>query len=314
MTMPRPSVRPRPLAPGAHVALVAPAGPLDEERIERSEARCRALGLEPVVFPAATARRGFLAGSDEQRLADLQAAFDDPSIDAVWALRGGYGTMRIAPRLDLSRLRRDPIPYIGFSDNTAVLGLVVRAGVIAYHGPHPGGDFPPETETVFRRMLFGEDGVDRIPLVSRAGDPSPRALVEGRAEGPLVGGNLAILAATCGTPLQVRARGCVLALEDVGEPAYRIDRMLWQLEHAGVTDGVSGLALGRFTDLPEGEADAVEQVLAEFAHRLGVPTVADLPFGHVAHNHVLALGSRAEVRAGGDEAALTMSSGLAPSR
>jgi muramoyltetrapeptide carboxypeptidase len=291
MTKPSGAMRPRALEPGARVALLAPAGPVDAERIEASTARCRALGLEPVVFPSAGARRGYLAGTDRQRLADLQAAFDDPAIDAVWALRGGYGSLRIVESLDLSRQRRAPIPFIGFSDNTSLHARHAGLGVVSFHGPHPGGDFPAETEAAFRRVLFRTDAPGTLPR--RPGDPEPATLVPGRVEAPLVGGNLAMLAAMCGTPLSLRARGAILVLEDVGEPAYKVDRMLLQLDRTGVLAGVAGLALGRFTDAPDDARYPVRGVLEEVAGRLGVPTVVDLPFGHVEHNWTLPLGALA---------------------
>jgi muramoyltetrapeptide carboxypeptidase len=247
--------------------------------------------LEPVVFPAAGARHRYLAGSDELRLADLQAAFDDPSIDGIWALRGGYGTLRILDALDLGRQRKDPIPFIGFSDNTSIHVRHAALGVISFHGPHPGGDFPRETEEAFRRVLFSPEAPG--PLTARAGDPPSRALVPGRVEAPLVGGNLAILASLCGTRHALNARDCILFLEDVGEPAYRVDRMLLQLHGAGITEGVVGLALGRFTETPEVDEHPVVEALAEFAERLGVPAVRDLPFGHVEHNWTLPVGGAA---------------------
>jgi muramoyltetrapeptide carboxypeptidase len=282
---------PRPFRPGAKVALVAPAGPLDPDRINLSEERCRSLGLEPLVFPSARLRSGFLAGPDEERLRDLQAAFDDPEVDGVWALRGGYGTMRIVDRLDLRRQLRDPIPFVGFSDNTTLHVRHHALGVVSFHGPHPGGDFPPESEAAFRRVLFSPSPAG--PLPAGPDDPAPRTLVPGSARGRLFGGNLAVLAALCGGPDALDARGRILFLEDVGEPAYRVDRMLTQLARAGVLDGVSGLAFGRFTDCPDGESGAVAEVLRETAERVGVPAVADLPFGHVAHNCTLPVGGSA---------------------
>jgi len=248
-------------------------------------------GLEPVVFPSAGSKHRFMAGTDEARLADLQAAFDDPSIDAVWALRGGYGALRILDGLDLRRQREDPIPFIGFSDNTAIHVRHTESGVVSFHGPHPGGAFPEETRDAFRRVLFSPEAPG--PVRPRPEDPPVRALTPGRVEAPLVGGNLAILASLCGTRHQLAARGCILFLEDVGEPAYRLDRMLVQLEGSGVTDGVVGLALGRFTGVPDEEQHPVADVLAEFAGRLAVPTLADLPFGHVEHNWTLPVGGRA---------------------
>jgi len=256
-----------------------------------------------VVFPAANARHGYLAGSDAARLADLQAAFDDPSVDGIWALRGGYGTLRILDALDLARQHADPVPFIGFSDNTSVHARHAELGVISFHGPHPGADFPPATEESFRRVLFSPEAPGA--LVCRADDPPPRTLVPGRVEAPLVGGNLAILASMCGARHMLDARGCILFLEDVGEPAYRVDRMLLQLHRSGLTKDVVGLALGRFTEPPEGDPNLVIDVLAELAERLGVPTVADLPFGHVPHNCTLPVGGRALLDADGAALVLT---------
>ena len=289
-----PPLRPRALRPGARVALVAPAGPLQPGVLDKAIDRCRTLGLEPVVYPAAPRRRGYLAGSDAERLADLQAAFDDPATDAVWALRGGYGTLRILDGLDLARQSRNPIPFIGFSDNTNLHALHARAGVVSFHGPHPGADFPPETQASFRAALFS----GRAPglLASRPGDPAPHALVGRSAEGRLIGGNLAILASLCGSRDSISARGHILCLEDVGEPAYRVDRMLHQLLRAGVLEGVAGLAFGRFTGAREGLSD-ITAVLAEFATRLAVPAVADLPFGHIEHNCTIPVLARARLDA-----------------
>jgi muramoyltetrapeptide carboxypeptidase len=298
-------IRPRALRDGSRVALVAPAGPVASERLELSVDRCRSLGLEPVVFPSVGAREGYLAGTDAVRLADLQAALDDRSIDGVWALRGGYGTLRILDALDLGRQLADPVPFIGFSDNTSIHVRHAALGVVSFHGPHPGAEFPPETEEAFRRVLFSPEAPGR--LIARPGDPPPRTLVRGRVEAPLVGGNLAILASMCGTRHVLDARGRILFLEDVGEPAYRVDRMLLQLRRSGLLEGVVGLALGRFTDAPDGDDPPVDAVLAELAEGLGVPAVADLPFGHSEHNCTLPVGGAALLDA--DAAALVLTEG-----
>lgn len=293
---------PRVLRPGARIALVAPAGPVSQERIDASVARCEELELEPVVFPHAGERERFLAGSDDQRLADLQSAFDDRSIGAVWALRGGYGTQRILPRLSLERQKAAPIPFIGFSDNTTLHVRHAAMGIVSFHGPHPGADFPPETEAMFRRVLFEAEPAGA--LIQRDEDPPPITLMGGRAEAPLVGGNLALLAALCGTEGALRAKGKILFIEDIGEPAYRLDRMLLQLEQAGVVAGAVGLALGRFTGAPDDDPHPIAAVIEEFARRVGIPAVADLPFGHVEHNCTLPVGVRAALDA--DAATLTI--------
>lgn len=298
-------LRPRALRPGARIALIAPAGPLSPERIDRSAERCRSLQLEPVLYPSAGARHRYLAGTDDQRLADLQAAFDDPAIDAVWALRGGYGSLRILHRLDLVRQRQDPIPFIGFSDNTTMHVRHAALGVVSFHGPHPGGAFPRETEAAFRRVLFSAEPAGALPV--RSGDPAPRPLGPGRVEAPLVGGNLTLLAALCGTRHALAARGRILFVEEVGEAAYRVDRLLLQLEQAGALDWVAGLAFGRFTDVPDAEEHRVEDVLLELVERLGVPAVSDLPFGHIEHNWTLPVGARALLD--GEAATLALTEG-----
>ena len=277
------------------MALVAPAGPLTAERLEASEARCRALGFEPILFPGVSERTGFLAGSDHCRLRDLQSALDDPSFDAVWALRGGYGITRILSQVDFSGIDAAPKAYIGFSDNTALHAALFTRGIVSFHGPHPGAAFPAETEDCWRRVLMRAEPAGLLP--TRPEDPAPVTLVGGAVSAPLLGGNLALLAALCGTSYCVRAEGCILFLEDVGEAAYRIDRMLVQLRDAGVLAGVAGLALGRFTEAPNGEAHQVRVVLEDFARGLNVPAVFDLPIGHIDHNWTLPLGIRATLNA-----------------
>jgi muramoyltetrapeptide carboxypeptidase len=277
------------------VALVAPGGPVDDDRIARSQDRCRTLGLEPVLFPSARSRRGYLAGRDDDRLSDLQAAIDDPTIDGVWALRGGYGTIRIVDRLILERQLKDPVPFVGFSDNTSIHVEHAALGIISFHGPHPGGDFPPETEASFRRVLYSEEPAGQIS--GAAGDPAPRTLVAGIARGPLWGGNLATLVSLCGSSSRLSGAGRILFLEDVGEPAYRVDRMLTQLARAGVLHGVKGLAFGRFSEVSPAEGEAVASTLKQFAEEHGVPSAADLPFGHTKHNCTLPIGALARLDA-----------------
>ena len=291
------------LRPGDRVALVAPAGPVDDAKVERAVFRCEALGLEPVLGAAARDRAGYLAGPDAGRAADLRAALEG-DLAGVWALRGGYGTLRILDAVGLTGepdglpagLRDRPRAFIGFSDNTAVHLALTRAGLVSFHGPHAGYEhFSETTEAAFRSVLMSAEAAGTLPHPPGA---SPRPLVGGVAEGPLVGGNLALLAATCGTPYQLDARGGILFIEDVGEPIYRIDRMLVQLRLAGVLDGVAGLAVGSFTAMPEpvfreqADADGVclERLLAELAESLGVPAVMGLPFGHGTENWTLPMG------------------------
>lgn len=283
------------------MALVAPAGPVDEEKVRTALDRCRYLGLEPVPGASVRARTGYLAGPDARRGADLQAAVDG-DVSAIWALRGGYGTLRTLRHVDLAGLRDRPRPFIGFSDNTAIHLALLRLGIVSFHGPHAGFEhFPTETEAAFRAVVMGRGPVGLLPMPAGS---SPVTVAPGVAEGRLVGGNLSMVAAVCGTPYQPDTRGAILFLEDVSEPLYRVDRMLTQLRLAGVLDGLAGVAVGEFTEMlePMHAADArgetsLESVLADLLGPLGVPVAMGLPFGHGSQNWTLPLGTLARLDA-----------------
>lgn len=284
------------------MALIAPAGPIDEARVQRAIAMCAQLGLEPVIGAGALARTDYLAGPDAARAADLRSALLDPQIDAVWALRGGYGTMRTL--LELGGLpEHAPRAYIGFSDNTAVQLALLRAGIVSFHGPHAGGDFPPFAEECFRRVLFDAKPAGVLALPD--GDARVVCLATGRAQGALVGGNLSLLAALIGTPWAMQARGRIVFIEEIEEPHYRIDRMLTQLRAARALDGAVAVIFGQFTNCDAtGCARPLEETLNGLVAHLNVPVGYGYPFGHVANNWTLPLGVQARFDA--DEGTLEL--------
>jgi muramoyltetrapeptide carboxypeptidase len=296
------------LAAGARVGLVAPAGAVPDDAVDRALARCAELGLVPVLRDAVRARHGYLAGPDAARAAELRAALEDPGTDAVWALRGGYGAMRILDTLDLAPLAARPKAVVGFSDITALHLALARERRIAFHGPNAGAPWDGFAMAAFRRALF--DGLPQEPLPLPPDLEPPTVLRPGRIEGPLLGGNLALLAHLCGTRWALDARGAVLVVEDVGEAAYRIDRALTQLRLAGALDGVAGLVFGQFTNRPvtPGERPLVD-VLRDFADALGVPALAGVPVGHVEAQWTLPLGARMLLDAGAG-ALVPLESGL----
>lgn len=272
------------------MALIAPAGPIDERRVERALATCAQLGLEPVVGAAVLERTDYLAGSDAARADDLRQVLTDDRIDAVWALRGGYGTMRTLSALG-GLPAHTPRAYIGFSDNTAVHLALLRAGIVSFHGPHAGGEFPPFTADCFRRVLFDAAPAGVLPLPPGA---QPQCLAPGVAEGELIGGNLSLLASLAGTPWAMQARGRIVFIEEIEEPYYRIDRMLMQLRLSGALDGAAAVLFGQFTGCdPSGCTRPLEHVLHELVAHLGAPVGFGYPFGHVADNWTLPIGVRA---------------------
>lgn len=287
---------PPPLGPGARVALVAPAGPLrSEAELATSIENARSLGWEPVQGANVLARHGYLGGTDAQRLEDLNRALADDSVDAIWFVRGGYGAMRLLEALDYAALRRHPKSLIGYSDITALHAAVgARCDLVCYHGPTARGVVTPfSRESLVAAVVEGRD-----PCGSA---PGARTLAAGRAEGRLVGGNLALLAALAGTPYAPDYEGAILVMEDVGEDTYRIDRMLTQLALAGALGKVAGIAFGQFTDgTPSHDVTsrALDDVLREAAAVAGVPAIAGIPLGHIDDQWTIPLGARAELDAG----------------
>jgi muramoyltetrapeptide carboxypeptidase len=281
-----------PIVPvGTPIAVIAPSGAYDPDKLERGLQIARAAGHVMVPFPDMLQPQRYLAAPDEKRLADLIFALTSNRFGAVWCVRGGYGLTRLMHRVPWPAIR--PKPIIGFSDCTPLLEVMRRRSeVVQVHGPvlHSLSETAPKQRGQLFDLLAGE----AVPAL--VGE----AWIGGTARGRLVGGNLALLAATCGTPWQVQAEGAILCLEDVGEAPYRIDRMLQQLSSAGVFDGVAGVALGTFDkcDPPEGATWTLDDVLREAVEPLGVPVVAGLSFGHVRENTSLPLGAEATIEGG----------------
>ncbi|HEX2219701.1 MAG TPA: LD-carboxypeptidase [Gemmatimonadales bacterium] len=305
-------IRPPRLAPGSRVALVAPAGPLlERDDLVRAEALCRALGYEPLLGPNTAERYGYFAGTDEQRLSDLNGALRDPEVSAVWCIRGGYGTTRILDRVDFDALTRRPKPLIGYSDITAILNAATRSsGVVTFHAPMARGSMPPFSRWHFERVLAAPEPAGRLGRLPAAPDVLlPRenriaTLRGGVAEGPLVGGNLTLLQCLVGTPHFPEMDGAILFLEDVGEDLYRVDRMLAHLRMIGALDRLAGIAVGRFTELKREMSDGAlgfDEVLATYFLPLGVPAAHGFPVGHIDDQWTLPLGVRARLDADAGE-------------
>jgi muramoyltetrapeptide carboxypeptidase len=308
----KPLVRPPRLTRGSRVALVAPAGPvLERDDLTRAESLCRALDYEPVMGSYAGNRYGYLAGSDDQRLTDLNAALKDPAIDAVWCLRGGYGATRIIDRVDFEALARRPKPLIGYSDITVLLNAAVRlAEVVTFHGPVARASMPAFSRWHFERVLACAEPAGRLGRIPDRPDvlvPQENRIVTlrpGIAEGPLAGGNLSLLQCLIGTPWALELEGAILFLEDVGEDLYRVDRMLAHLRAAGALVGLAGVLVGRFTELKRHTVDGAlgfYEVLSSYLLPLDVPVAYGFPVGHIQDQWTLPLGVRARLDAGTGE-------------
>ena len=268
------ALRPRGLAPGSRVALLAPASNLEEDvAIEAGAAFLRSLGYEVTLGAHLFRRNQYLAGTDEERAADLNAAFRDPDLDGIVCLRGGYGAARLLPFLDFDALRRAPKVILGYSDITAILNAVyAHTGLITFHGPIAATNLSPYALAAYDAILT----TPTAPLALAAPPPfeAGRGQVRrenrlqtfqpGVAEGVLVGGNLSLIASLLATPYLPGFQDKILFLEDDYEAPYSIDRMLAQLWLAGVLDEIAGLVFGKFTHAEDSNNTfSVETVLRE---------------------------------------------------
>jgi len=286
-------IRPPRLKAGDVVRVVAPSGPVPREAFQAGVAALR--GRYEVRFDDGVfARDGFLAGSDERRLTELNAALADPDARAVLMARGGYGLLRILPFLDPGILRAAPRALVGFSDGTAMLGFAARAGVASIHGP-------------VLSQLGGLPADDQRTLVRLLEEPSPGLLlndldelIPGRVQGRLLGGNLEVFSRLVGTPYMPDISGAILFIEDLAERPYRVDRLLTHLDLAGVFGAVSGVVTGDFSACLEPEATRADsptaaEVLVERLGRLPIPVALGAAVGHGTRNTALPYGCMAEL-------------------
>ena len=292
-------LKPRALAPGDRIAVVAPASPFARDGFELGVAELCRLGFVPVYDDSVFARDDYVAGPASLRAAAWLRAWSDPSIAALFAVRGGYGSVHLLDALDPHVLRRTPKAFVGYSDNTSLLSLLtLTCGIVSFHGPmlegrlaHGGEGYDHDT---FARCLCRAEPVGAIV------DPRLEVVRGGEAAGVLVGGTLTLLTSSLGTPYAfVPPEGCILFLEDVAERPYKLDRMLTQLRLAGVLGRASALVFGemRNCDEPDGTTTA-RAVVARFAQEFPGPVLFGLPSGHTTGpTMTLPFGVRARVLA-----------------
>src|SRR5499427_3037350 len=247
-------IRPRALRPGATVGLITPSTYVsDPDRLALAERTVRYFGLNPKFGANVRKRNGYLGGSIEERVDDLHSMFGDPSVNAIFAIRGGYGSAQLLDRIDYDLLRKNPKIFLGYSDITALhLAIQKRAGLVTFHGPVALSDFSEYTQKHFRRALLETSPVGAVTNPPEANSLRPshtlRTVRPGKARGQLVGGNLTLISTTMGTPFEIETRGRILLLEDVDEQPYSIDRMLTQLRLAGKLDSAAGIVFGECKD------------------------------------------------------------------
>ena len=301
-------VRPARLRPGNVVGLISPGGAIfNDSAVDEARETLAELGLRTTVGAHVLDRRGYLAGTDADRAADLHAMFADPEVDAILAMRGGWGCARILPLVDFDLIRQNPKILIGFSDVTSLLlAIYARAGLVTFHGPVGISSWSDFTVRSIRSVLIDGE-MTTLVRPRRVGPPRVRALdprfviTAGWAEGRLVGGNLSVLVSLLGTGYLPDFRDHVLFLEDTREEPYRIDRMLTQLAQAGVLAGLRAVVFGECTRCEADDEDrslSLREVLFDHLAPLGIPAWYGLPIGHSSDKLTLPIGVQVRAEAG----------------
>ena len=305
---PLPLLKPARLEPGMTVALIAPAGASNNrQQVLHAIDVLKSLGYRVTEGKNLYRRTQYLAGTDRERADDINRAFSDPDVDAIFTLTGGYGTMRTLPYLDYEMIRDNPKVIIGYSDITGLLlGLYARTGLVGFHGPVASSTFSEYTLAEYKKVVVNPSPTVEIGTPPKVDYPEGQAersnrlmtFSGGKARGRLVGGNLSLISPLVGTPYLPDFQDAILFLEDVHEAFYRLDRMITHLLLAGKLDQVSGIVMGKFTRIPEeGNSFNLEEIIEQLLVPLGIPVLRGPMIGHVTDKTTVPMGIMAELDA-----------------
>lgn len=283
---------PAPLKKGDKIAICSPAGKIKSELVYDAAEVLRNQGWKVEIMPHALGENGNFSGTADERYADLKAAFSDPDVRAILCSRGGYGVVHILERLNKLPLEKDPKWVIGFSDISALHALMTRKGIASIHSSMAShikeGASDPDNRDLFA-ILRGE----RPAYIFDSHDFDR----QGIATGVLRGGNLAVLAELIGTPYDLLQPDSILFIEDVSEPIYKIERIMYQLRMSGLLDNIRGLIIGQFTDYkPDANHDDMESMLRDALAGYDFPVAFNAPIGHVDHNIPLIEGAKVTLK------------------
>ncbi len=292
----RPLLRPPRLRPGSQIGLVAPAGRMDRRsQLEETEEQLDRMGFRTKAGRHVMSRHGYLAGTDAQRADDIMEMFMDPDVDAILALRGGWGCARILPLLDYDVIRANPKALIGYSDITALLlAIYAKSGLVTFHGPVGRSTWNVRTVEAFRDVLMRGQRLhlDPAELGETRGRRDPiRPIRGGIAEGPLVGGNLSVVSALIGTPYMPDFANHVVFFEEVREQLYRVDRLLTQFVLAGSFNDAAAIVFGQCSHCIDDSGDGgLTWLLRDHLLSLRKPAWTGAPIGHVSPVYTLPIG------------------------
>lgn len=296
------AIKPPALKKGDVIGIISPASPLSTvEKITKGAEYLERLGYRVKLGKNIHNVYGYLAGTDEERVADIHEMFSDKHVKAIFALRGGYGTPRLLPLIHFPLIKKNPKILVGYSDLTALqLAIFKKTGLVTFSGPMAGIEMwkgmEPFTEEHFWTTITSKKklGILKTPY-------ELAFLNKGKASGKLLGGNLSMLVSLLGTPYLPSFKNCILFFEEVGEECYRIDRMLNQLRLAGILKETKGTIIGDLTEVKPDDTSkpsfTVEQVLQQYFASQNKPAVSGLAYGHIPTKVTMPLGIRASINA-----------------
>lgn len=300
-------IKPRKITPGDTIGLIAPAGNINEDMLEESKKNLEELGFKTYHTERILKQNGYLAGSDQNRADDLNHMFGNDNVDAIVAVRGGYGCARMLDMVDYDLIRNNPKILIGYSDLTSLLYAVyAKTGLVCFHGPVGTSTFNEFSVNYFKKNLMEVNNKiimesDKEAYESTDSEYLFNVINSGKATGELVGGNLSLVASLVGTKYDIDLNGKILFLEEVGEDPYRIDRMLTQMELAGKFDNIAGFAIGVFKNCEIKDEEerkhsfTLRELLGDRLKKYNVPAIYGLSFGHTVNKFTLPFGIKAEL-------------------
>ncbi len=295
-------LKPKALKTGDTIGIVATSSPASQEKVMMAKEKIQGLGFKVKLYDSCFSNHGYLAGKDQVRADDLNKVFKDPEVDGIICLRGGYGATKILDKVDFNLIKENPKVFVGYSDITALhLGMNQISNLVTFHGPMAASDLSGEIdEFSLQELLRSITSTEPMGEILNPKGVKIDCLLEGKAEGVLVGGNLALVAATLGTPYEINTKGKILFLEDIGEEPYRIDRMLTQLALAGKFHDAIGVILGDWNDCEpkkHNESLSLMEVFQEIIVPFNKPTIYNLKAGHCTPKVTLPFGVRASLDA-----------------
>ena len=299
-----PSAKGKALKQGDTIGIVATSYFIPEDAYSKAVNYLKNAGYKVKIAPSVTKHYRFYAGTARQRAQDINDFFKDSTVDAILCLHGGNGAAEVLPYLDYDMIAQHPKLFIGYSDVTALhIALGMKSGITTIHGPMVSSFIATVYRYTSEQFLAGIANSDPIGYITMPTTRKLETVVEGSAQGKIIGGNLTVMASLCGTEYELKADHNILLIEETGEYSSSIERKLRQLEMTGLFNGVDGILIGDLTDCPDSNGITAEEVVRAFAERIGKPTIRRVPCGHSGLNMFLPLGVMTRMTAYSDGSA-----------